>query len=437
MFDDNGDGFSRHPLLGPMLQAYQLYNLIQNTKQTQSDREYEKVKRQQEQTRFADEQTDRTRNQQIETANSQIKLNDMGAQKANPKLETLLDQLMGPVANPRTLIDTPAGPHYLLKPEEQDARKLKSFQATRQAEYEAETEPLNVPGYLGGGQTRVKKGEAVKWLVDAYKANHPDLHFTDHVNGDGTVTTTGRHPQTGQIVYQQSQPGIGKPTNEPRNYSDKEKNAANIRALGEWQQRYPQGKTTEEFERGVKQFAADNSVSEDEARKTLGSSKRSRDRYGIGDIYIKDPKNDLEYQQLHQHYLENGGAPGRSGPKASGGAAKPTAMKSKVTPQTATQQVDRYLTMRDKLNPGQQAEAESSLVEDLITSGIVRNERDARAYLQRKLNGTGAKAVWGKEADEMSRAADKARKGSPEYQRARQNTGSMIDELRTNAHVKQ
>jgi hypothetical protein len=384
--DDNGNAsYPGGGLTGSFLRARQLLNLVLNTQNLQSDREYEKIRRQQEQTNFENAQADRKRGQQIEDANTQIKLNDMGAQAANPKLESILDDLLGRVAHPRTLINTPVGPQYLPPQTEQSERKLNDLKRTKQAEYEAETEPLAIPDYLGGGQTRVKKGEAVRWLVDAYKANHPDLHFTDYVNGDGTVTTVGRHPQTGQVVYQQSQPGIGKPTNEPRNYSDKEKNAANIRSLAEWKQRYPNGKESDDFLRGIKQYASDNSVSDDEARKALSSSKRARDRYGVSDMYVKDPTKDLEYQQIQQRYLEQGTAkaPVRSQSPTTGGAKM--SAKPKVTAQTATQQVDRYAQMRNTLQPGQQAEAESSLVDDLLNAGVVRNERDARSYIQRKL----------------------------------------------------
>lgn len=438
-YDDEG-GFNRSPLLSPMLKAYQLFNLIQNTRDAQTDREYEKVRRERERIAFENSQADRTRAISLDDFMRDYGMRKEGAIPVAPDAATAAPKITG---GPFSGIQMPGGffKDSIIKneasgkayrvPTEQEGEEKAISKAARLKSIEHEiNEPrkvqIEIPEKLRPrfrGQTHLlvdedKETSTVDFLQKMERGNIGIYHTAGGLGAydEDVIREKLRNSKTG--VVEVPTPGIASQTRSG-NYTEKEKRAANLRALGEWKKRYPNGKTTEDFDRAVKAYAADNSVSEDEARKQLSSSKRARDRYGVSDIYVKSPKEDLEFQELENGFLESGGSPA---PQGAGGASGKSAAAPKIAPQMATQQVSRYAAMRNSLTPAQQAQAEEALVTDLIAGGVVRNEKDARAYIQRQLSGLGGGNTGKRE---------------PETMVPREQVQSLIDELRTNQHVKQ
>lgn len=219
-YDDNSS-YPGGGAVGSLLRGYQLYNLIQSTKQSQSDREYEKIRRQQEQTNFANSQADRTRHQQIENTSMQIKLNDEGARPTNPKLESVLNAAIGPIANPRMRVDLPTGSFYLPTHDEQKQQGLKDLLAKLQIEaaggkykYDIETPSVvSRQTQITAAEAKAKRDaepqiklapelvnffgkdtatkEEIQSYVNQHNATKPDLHIVVRDDDKGNVTAVG------------------------------------------------------------------------------------------------------------------------------------------------------------------------------------------------------------------------------------------------------
>ncbi|HKQ06799.1 MAG TPA: hypothetical protein VJ464_16815 [Blastocatellia bacterium] len=394
MFDDNNPAYPGGGALGALLKSHQLFSLIENTKLAQQDAQL------------------RQQNFQRETANDKW-LHDRDARldqqaQANQNRDDI-DRVLaagGVQVHPGTFFSQflmpraeKIGENYYSRPDPQYVadrnaqRELDKHR--REKEIDAEVADRNAQEFpldaffpnqpAAKGRTVKLRPENVAGFLNF--ANNAATHgqFNFHtITPDGAVHIFRSGPDG---TKEEIRPNAGTPPTHA--YSDRDKNAANLRALQWWKQTYPNGKTSDEFERAAQAYANDNQVGVDEARRALSSSKRARDRYGVSEVYITDPKKDIEFQQKQGEFLEQGGGQAGAGAAGAGqpkGATAPAAPR--IDPKKATAQVDQYARMQG-LTDQQRATLETELARDLMASGIVRSDADARAYIKRKLGGAG------------------------------------------------
>jgi hypothetical protein len=421
MFFGQDDGSSQSPILGPYMKALSLYQVLHGIKQGEEDRR-RKIAQEQRDNDYRErvfkqtqsQQETATRGQQFDDA---MKLEDMGADRI---MGGPFSDLFRAVVRPR--IEKVGDREYVVP--------------TQKQKLERTSRELNVPrqlaGIVGGDKIRVPNSEVMTVLKDFHdiergidvQLSPATMKLFGITNGNlrlkpselpayvdkfgpqfdkrtdqaGHLNITGYDPVTGQIT---SNARTASPVYTPGgltksgNYTDVQKNRAHLLALGWFKKQYPNGKPTEEFSRAIQAYMADNSVDEATARKRLSSSKRARERYGVSKLYISDPKDDGEYSEKYMQFLEQ---PGAAAPTAQ---TKGTPQQKGNSPKAQDQakrnkvlgQIDRFKqllavdpkTGKAQINDGQRAQLEAALIKDLIAAGIVNNEANARAYIQRKL----------------------------------------------------
>lgn len=207
-------------LLGATLKAYQLFNLIQNTRNAGEDR------------KLALE--DRQRQQQLQNTGLQMKLNDAGAIPGSPKVESALDSVLGPVTSPRMNVNTPVGSYYLPTADETQAKQDTQAAAALLAKSKAQTQQkldeqtallpgeidkaTKIAGAQAGAKEAAKpkfkllpdvaeffgKNEATQDEIDSYVKQHnatnPNLHLVTNTDDQGNVSVTAIDPKTFQRV---------------------------------------------------------------------------------------------------------------------------------------------------------------------------------------------------------------------------------------------
>ncbi len=336
-----------------------MFQMIDNVARLRDAREYEKMRRQREQELYENSIADRQRSHKTEDANTQITLNNIGAQAANPKLDSLLDQAFGPSEDPRMKVNTTVGDFYLPTVKENQARTLSELIAKAQAGaagklYEQtllKPGEVEKAGQIAGAQETARNAakpknkvspafaqmmgwgeisEATKEQVDSaiaqYNAAHPNQTFQSWTDNDGTVTAATYNPKTGRLEPVQIPGSVrGKSSSElersiPSSTMKKYENKAHLDTLAALRQKYPQGIESPEY-----------AAAKDKETFLLTGGKR----------YIADITKTPEYDEMYRGLLDksiNGYEQNRAKITRNSSSGKQAVPKSQTYPASAIEQ---------------------------------------------------------------------------------------------------
>jgi hypothetical protein len=149
-------------------------------------------------------------NQQDADTNLQLKLHDAGAIKGNPDLEKALTDALGPPTDPRQLINTRVGAHYLPTEKEQRQKYLEQKRAERGIQVDADldkearkqeltTTEIEIPGV---GPVNIPNASVARTqqIVEGLGTQKFSAHRFIENRATGEVTFIGIDAKTGEHV---------------------------------------------------------------------------------------------------------------------------------------------------------------------------------------------------------------------------------------------
>lgn len=198
------------PILGPMARALQMHAMIQQLKNDALDRQFRQEQAQYQQQQdatsnqlreraFTAQEQERGYDRKQDALKTTLGLNQIGAKRGNPALESSLDAALGKVKDPRMAATTPGGETYYL-PTEGEARNKSLQDILSKGRIETAVDLERMHGLF---PYKVAEKEAQQRYEQQY-ATPKDPHF---VQTD--AAGMGIDPKTGATLW--SNPALAKP----------------------------------------------------------------------------------------------------------------------------------------------------------------------------------------------------------------------------------
>jgi hypothetical protein len=199
MFDQN-----QSPILSRLAAAFSLAQAMKQAQWAEEDRQRSIQNQQREQAR--------------QDVHDMIGLNQMGAQRGDRFVEQGLDEAIGPVQNPRSVVRVAGQDYYLPSEHEQHQREMSDFADKLRTQQRVAGEddvdialPESVAKLMGVPRIRVPQ-QLVPQIADHLdNIVNPPLHPYSTTNQYGDVTPYGVNPKTMQVKRGETMFSAGKP----------------------------------------------------------------------------------------------------------------------------------------------------------------------------------------------------------------------------------
>jgi len=216
-----------NPIMSGLFRAAQLHNLVEENKRQQQEVELRRNQQQWSQQHAADLLDQERRRVSFEqtkdNAEQELKLNQLGAQRDNPQLESILDAAFGRVQKPRMMLKTTAGNFYLPTAQEQDKRALEMYTAKQNADEKAKydakpkiplpkplAEKLGLPTFFG--LPNITEDALRDYAtVSRYLNPEPKTRLKSYTDARGNVTEYVIDSD-GNTIKETRREGVGKPS---------------------------------------------------------------------------------------------------------------------------------------------------------------------------------------------------------------------------------